>query len=182
MLAGCFNMLSLSSPAHLLHEAANASQQEHCQHLHTCPFMYASVMHCKSLFADRPRPVMQGQATVSLVLSFQQIWQSTEGLIINPLDSHFSCQNCHQMLQNPVWHAATLATALVPMLTTVDYTVQVSKACTSICMWARAMHKYHTVALSVAPKRAALAQAQGQLDATLAELAAAQAKLQARLP
>ena len=48
-------------------------------------------------------------------------------------------------------------------------------------MWVRAMYKYHTVALSVAPKRAALAQAQGQLDATLAELAAAQAKLQARL-
>ena len=66
------------------------------------------------------------------------------------------------------------------MLTAADYAVQVSKACTSICMWVRAMHKYHTVALSVAPKRAALAQAQGQLDATLAELAAAQAKLQAR--
>jgi len=45
-------------------------------------------------------------------------------------------------------------------------------------MWVRAMHKYHTVALSVAPKRAALAQAQSQLDATLADLAAAQAKLQ----
>lgn len=48
-------------------------------------------------------------------------------------------------------------------------------------MWARAMHKYHTVALSVAPKRAALAQAQSQLDSTLAELAAAQAKLQVRV-
>ena len=47
-------------------------------------------------------------------------------------------------------------------------------------MWVRAMYKYHTVALSVAPKRAALAQAQSQLDATLAELAAAQAKLQVR--
>lgn len=47
-------------------------------------------------------------------------------------------------------------------------------------MWVRAMYKYHTVALSVAPKRAALAQAQAQLDATLAELAAAQAKLQVR--
>lgn len=45
-------------------------------------------------------------------------------------------------------------------------------------MWVRAMHKYHTVALSVAPKRAALAEAQSQLDATLAELAAAQSKLQ----
>ena len=47
-------------------------------------------------------------------------------------------------------------------------------------MWVRAMHKYHTVALSVAPKRAALAEAQSQLDATLAELAAAQSKLQVR--
>ena len=45
-------------------------------------------------------------------------------------------------------------------------------------MWVRAMYKYHTVALSVAPKRAALAEAQSQLEATLAELAAAQAKLQ----
>lgn len=48
-------------------------------------------------------------------------------------------------------------------------------------MWARAMYKYHTVALSVAPKRAALAEAQSQLDATLADLQAAQSKLQARL-
>ncbi|KAL0019092.1 hypothetical protein WJX77_000912 [Trebouxia sp. C0004] len=62
---------------------------------------------------------------------------------------------------------------------TPEAVARVSKACTSICMWVRAMYKYHTVALSVAPKRAALAQAQSQLDATLAELAAAQAKLQA---
>lgn len=47
-------------------------------------------------------------------------------------------------------------------------------------MWARAMYKYHTVALSVAPKRAALAEAQSQLDATLADLQAAQSKLQVR--
>ena len=30
---------------------------------------------------------------------------------------------------------------------------QVSKACTSICQWVRAMHKYHFVAKAVAPKR-----------------------------
>ena len=84
-------------------------------------------------------------------------------------------------LEQPACDAATLLLALVPMLTIAVCTVQVSKACTSICMWVRAMYKYHTVALSVAPKRAALAQAQSQLDATLAELAAAQAKLQARL-
>jgi hypothetical protein len=51
---------------------------------------------------------------------------------------------------------------------------KVSRACTSICMWVRAMHLYHTVALSVAPKRQALAAAQATLDKTLAELAAAQ--------
>lgn len=48
-------------------------------------------------------------------------------------------------------------------------------------MWARAMYLYHTVALSVAPKRAALAEAQSQLDATLSDLAAAQSKLQVPL-
>ena len=30
---------------------------------------------------------------------------------------------------------------------------KVSRACTSICQWARAMHKYHFVAKAVAPKR-----------------------------
>ncbi|EFJ44216.1 dynein heavy chain 2 [Volvox carteri f. nagariensis] len=55
---------------------------------------------------------------------------------------------------------------------------KVSKACTSICMWVRAMYVYHNVALSVAPKRAALAAAQQQLDATMEALKGAQAKLQ----
>jgi len=116
-----------------------------------------------------------------IVPSFHQSWQSTKRLFIILGDSLFSCQTCHQTLHKPACDAATLAPAPVPLLTIADYTVQVSKACTSICMWVRAMYKYHTVALSVAPKRAALAQAQSQLDATLAELAAAQAKLQARL-
>lgn len=51
---------------------------------------------------------------------------------------------------------------------------KVSKACTSICMWARAMYVYHNVALSVAPKRAALAAAQDQLNATMEALRGAQ--------
>jgi dynein heavy chain len=53
---------------------------------------------------------------------------------------------------------------------------KVSRACTSICMWVRAMHLYNTVALSVAPKRAALAAAQATLDKTLADLTAAQVR------
>jgi hypothetical protein len=56
---------------------------------------------------------------------------------------------------------------------------KVSRACTSICMWVRAMHLYNTVALSVAPKRAALAAAQATLDETLADLKAAQDRLAA---
>nr|KAG5711095.1 hypothetical protein BaRGS_004739 [Batillaria attramentaria] len=43
---------------------------------------------------------------------------------------------------------------------------KVSKACTSICQWARAMHTYYFVAKGVAPKRAALAAAQAELDET----------------
>jgi len=54
---------------------------------------------------------------------------------------------------------------------------KVSKACTSICMWTRAMYIYHNVSLGVAPKRAALKMAQDKLSDTMASLAEAQAKL-----
>eukprot|EP01135_Chromosphaera_perkinsii_P003004 Nk52_evm26s232 gene=Nk52_evmTU26s232 len=44
---------------------------------------------------------------------------------------------------------------------------KVSKACTSLCMWVRAMHKYYLVTKLVAPKRAALKEAQDSLEVTL---------------
>uniref|UniRef100_A0A8C4HI64 Dynein, axonemal, heavy chain 1 n=1 Tax=Dicentrarchus labrax TaxID=13489 RepID=A0A8C4HI64_DICLA len=43
---------------------------------------------------------------------------------------------------------------------------KVSKACTSICQWVRAMHVYHFVAKGVEPKRQALEEAQEDLAAT----------------
>ena len=55
---------------------------------------------------------------------------------------------------------------------------KVSKACTSICQWARAMHKYHFVSKSVAPKRARLKEAQTTLDATMQILNDAKERLQ----
>lgn len=55
---------------------------------------------------------------------------------------------------------------------------QVSKACTSICQWARAMHKYHFVAKGVAPKREKLRIAQLDLEETQRILDAAKARLQ----
>uniref|UniRef100_K3W7Q8 Uncharacterized protein n=1 Tax=Globisporangium ultimum (strain ATCC 200006 / CBS 805.95 / DAOM BR144) TaxID=431595 RepID=K3W7Q8_GLOUD len=53
-----------------------------------------------------------------------------------------------------------------------------SKACTAICMWARAMYTYHFVAKAVEPKKKALAEAQQELDVTLAILKSAQDNLQ----
>ncbi|OQR83181.1 sporangia induced dynein heavy chain [Achlya hypogyna] len=52
-----------------------------------------------------------------------------------------------------------------------------SKACTAICMWARAMYTYYFVAKSVEPKKQALALAQTELDATMEILRSAQAGL-----
>ncbi|XP_074200861.1 dynein axonemal heavy chain 1 isoform X9 [Camelus bactrianus] len=43
---------------------------------------------------------------------------------------------------------------------------KVSKACTSICQWVCAMHKYHFVAKAVEPKRQALREAQDDLEVT----------------
>lgn len=54
---------------------------------------------------------------------------------------------------------------------------QVSKACTSICQWVRAMYKFHFVNKSVAPKREAQAQAQEELAVNQKKLATAKAKL-----
>jgi dynein heavy chain len=52
-----------------------------------------------------------------------------------------------------------------------------SKACTSICKWVRAMHKYHHVAKNVEPKRQALAQAKEDLQTTLEQLESAKSRL-----
>lgn len=53
-----------------------------------------------------------------------------------------------------------------------------SVACKAVCMWARAMFKYHFVALGVAPKRARLKQAEEELAVVMAKLAQAKAILQ----
>jgi dynein heavy chain len=52
-----------------------------------------------------------------------------------------------------------------------------SKACTAICMWVRAMHKYNAVAKEVEPKKKLLAESQKSLDETLAALKVAQDSL-----
>jgi dynein heavy chain, axonemal len=52
-----------------------------------------------------------------------------------------------------------------------------SKACKAMCMWTRAMYKYHQVVLVVEPKKQQLAAAQASLDETMIILNRAQATL-----
>ena len=61
---------------------------------------------------------------------------------------------------------------------TPDGVKAVSTAAMCLCMWVRAMHKYHFVALGVAPKRAALATAEAELEVVMGKLKVAQKTLQ----
>ena len=51
-------------------------------------------------------------------------------------------------------------TKIQPYIDNEDFTpaaiAKVSRACTSICQWVRAMHKFHFVSKAVAPKRVSL--------------------------
>lgn len=56
---------------------------------------------------------------------------------------------------------------------------KVSRACTSLCLWVRAVEKYYHVSKAVAPKRERLAEAQRSLEHTLQALEEAKGKLRA---
>ena len=58
-----------------------------------------------------------------------------------------------------------------------DKVERVSVACRSICMWVRAMYKYHEISKLVEPKRQAHTEAKASLDATLLSLKESQDKL-----
>eukprot|EP00049_Salpingoeca_infusionum_P016632 m.342064 g.342064 ORF g.342064 m.342064 type:complete len:4133 (+) comp16119_c0_seq2:317-12715(+) len=58
-----------------------------------------------------------------------------------------------------------------------EVVAKVSRACTSMCMWVRAMDLYARVYRTVEPKRAKLAEAQAVLNKTMAELKQKQDKL-----
>jgi dynein heavy chain len=76
-----------------------------------------------------------------------------------------------------------IITQMEPFFNDPNFTPEIiekaSKACKAMCMWARAMYKYHQVTLIVEPKKKLLAEAQGSLDETLVILARAQATLKA---
>nr|XP_013047409.2 dynein axonemal heavy chain 1 isoform X1 [Anser cygnoides]XP_047928500.1 dynein axonemal heavy chain 1 isoform X1 [Anser cygnoides]XP_047928502.1 dynein axonemal heavy chain 1 isoform X1 [Anser cygnoides]XP_047928506.1 dynein axonemal heavy chain 1 isoform X1 [Anser cygnoides] len=77
--------------------------------------------------------------------------------------------------------ADTVIRAIQPYIDSKEFQpaaiAKVSKACTSICQWVRAMHKYHFVAKVVEPKRRAWREAEEDLRATQQVLEAAKERL-----
>ncbi|KAH1168316.1 dynein axonemal heavy chain 1 [Mauremys mutica] len=92
-------------------------------------------------------------------------WEPGKGLLQDPgkfLESLFKFDKDNI--------ADTVIKAIQPYIDNEEFQpaaiAKVSKACTSICQWVRAMHKYHFVAKGVEPKRQALREAEEDLQVT----------------
>ncbi|XP_062252615.1 dynein axonemal heavy chain 1 [Platichthys flesus] len=103
-------------------------------------------------------------------------WEVGKGLLQDPgkfLDSLFKYDKDNI--------PDTVITLVQPYMDNDDFQpaaiAKVSKACTSICQWVRAMHVYHFVSKAVEPKRLALKGAQDDLAETQIILDDANAKL-----
>uniref|UniRef100_A0A8B9M6P2 Dynein axonemal heavy chain 1 n=1 Tax=Accipiter nisus TaxID=211598 RepID=A0A8B9M6P2_9AVES len=103
-------------------------------------------------------------------------WEPGRGLLQDPgkfLDSLFKYDKDNI--------ADTVIRAIQPYIDSEEFQpaaiAKVSKACTSICQWVRAMHKYHFVAKIVEPKRQAWREAEDDLRATQQVLEEAKERL-----
>ncbi|XP_009915551.2 dynein axonemal heavy chain 1 [Haliaeetus albicilla] len=103
-------------------------------------------------------------------------WEPGRGLLQDPgkfLDSLFKYDKDNI--------ADTVIRAIQPYIDSEEFQpaaiAKVSKACTSICQWVRAMHKYHFVAKIVEPKRQAWREAEEDLRATQQVLEEAKERL-----
>ncbi|XP_050760847.1 dynein axonemal heavy chain 1 [Gymnogyps californianus] len=103
-------------------------------------------------------------------------WEPGRGLLQDPgkfLDSLFKYDKDNI--------ADTVIRAIQPYIDSEEFQpaaiAKVSKACTSICQWVRAMHKYHFVAKVVEPKRRAWQEAEDDLRATQQVLEEAKERL-----
>ncbi|XP_053335345.1 dynein axonemal heavy chain 6-like [Clarias gariepinus] len=128
------------------------------------------------VFTKPPDLVMTVMEAVCILLNNKTDWASAKQLLgdgnfLRKLTDYDKdnirpqlLQKLQRYLQNPDF---------IP-----DKVEKVSKACKSMCMWVIAMDLYSRVLKEVAPKRAKLASAQAELDATTATLKQKQAKLQ----
>ncbi|XP_069792874.1 dynein axonemal heavy chain 1 isoform X2 [Narcine bancroftii] len=104
-------------------------------------------------------------------------WEPGKGLLQDPakfLDSLFK----HDKDNIP----DSIIKAIQPYIDSEDFMpatiAKISKACTSICQWVRAMYKYHFIAKAVEPKRQALHEAQEDLAVTQKILEEAKSRLE----
>ncbi|KAL7993493.1 putative dynein heavy chain region D6 P-loop domain, dynein heavy chain, domain-2 [Plasmopara halstedii] len=121
--------------------------------------------------ANRPDPDRPGK-------KISDYWEVVQKVVLS---------NANKFLENLLGFEKdnipeAIITKVAPSMNDPNFTPEAieksSKACTAICMWARAMYTYHFVAKAVEPKKQALAQAQNELDETLAILKSAQSNLQ----
>lgn len=126
------------------------------------------------MFEVKPKMVADPSGTGPKV---EDYWPMTGGLLVNPqkfLDSLFA----YDKENIP----AKVIVKIKPLIDDPEFTPEaiskVSKACTAICSWVRAMDKYHHISKMVAPKREALRVANESLQVTMTQLAAAKAKLE----
>ncbi|KAK3247674.1 hypothetical protein CYMTET_42830 [Cymbomonas tetramitiformis] len=131
---------------------------------------------CCIMFSQKPKMVPDTSAGAKPGAKVPDYWEASTKMLADPtvfLDS--------LMVYDKENIPPDVIKKIQPYIDREDFTTEaiakVSKACTSICMWARAMHTYYNVSVGVAPKRAALAEAQGSLEVTMGVLAEAKAKL-----
>jgi len=131
---------------------------------------------CAIMFGQKPKMVKDESPGAKPGAKVADYWEGATKMLADPtgfLDS--------LMTYDKENIPADVIKKIDPYIQRDDFTpeaiAKVSKACTSICMWVRAMHTYYIVSVSVAPKRARLAEAQSSLDVTMAALAEAKGTL-----
>jgi len=156
------------------------------------PAYYNAVKALKSLdkkqiqevksFANPPRLVGYVLEGVCILLGVKETWDDAKKLM--------NQSNFLEQLQN--YDKDNIDPKVIKKVTKYikdpefqpDVISKVSQAATSLCLWVRAIYKYNEVALTIAPKKAKLAEAEGQLEAAqtlLNQKREALAKVLARL-
>jgi dynein heavy chain, axonemal len=133
-------------------------------------------------FANPPRLVAYVMEAVCILMGSKESWEESKKLL--------NQMNFLEQLMN--YDKDNIDPRIIKKVTkyikdpefTPENVSKVSMACTSLCLWARAIYKYNDVALTIAPKKAKLAEAEGQLaDAqkVLGEKRSALAAIQAKV-
>jgi dynein heavy chain, axonemal len=156
------------------------------------PAYYAAVKALKSLdkkqiqevksFANPPRMVGYVMEAVCVLMGVKESWEEAKKLM-NQMNFLEQLMNFDKDNISPAIIKKVTKYAKDPEFTPENVS-KVSMACTSLCLWVRAIYKYDDVARTIAPKKAKLAEAEAQLaeaQKVLGEKRAALAAVQAKV-